>query len=1196
VLEGLPGGICVTRDDHVVVYMNSALKKMLGDLTGKKCYETDLASEDICRTCPITGQLDEGNFPLVKVARTKDNRLIELTYNRVVDEKNRRTYYVSVERDVSEEAEREVQVRRLTASLDQMPYAAAVVDPEGRVVYVNSTFLNLTGFDPAKLSGYRFENMVGVNFQGKAIQEIMKESLSRGWDGETSILRQDGTRVFLHIQARPVRDAEGTTTLGVVGLFRDITRDRAEKAEFEKYRSRTEERMQERTDELARRVAQLTTINKISRAVTSLRSPDELMNEFVRSIATGFHYQHVLILMFDKDQGDLYFRAGYGPMITHDHSILRQKLKEGLIGHAAYFSETLVTGDVRADPRYIKKIIDKTISELAVPITFRGELLGVLDVQSEEQDAFTRSDVSLLEMLADILAAALTNAKMYSESKEREDALSVLDRISKQISMRLEPTVILDQVARDAATLLKGEKAMVGLISDDGKTLSWAASYNIPKDLFKGLAFHSDKGVSGRALKKLRTEIVNDYVHDPDASVRDRDIFHIRSLACAPLILKGRGIGVVNVYNKLEDKTFTKSDAMFLSSLADHATIALENANLLNSLNQRVKSQMALLDTTFSIQRQIESSSIYELVADKIKEVISCDALTFYKVDHAQNMMIPVVARGKYVEQIMADRFPIGQGLSGAVAKTGIAEVVNDPSSDPRIAQVPGTPKEEKEALMVIPLKGRERVIGVLTIYREGEKIFTSNDFEIAQLFATQASVAVENAELYSTQELLLKESRAKFIQMTKVLELTTSVMYMDDLDSLLQHIADAAVDSFGWRRASISLLDTQGNVFVNRALSGYPKWVRTGETMPVGTVLEDLEEEFRIGETTYYVKYERQKYGIEAFDFLAHPENAAKPRSAPDAWHERDILSVLLKDRNGRLIGYLLADEPVDMKMPTKDKVDVLEVLGSIASIGTENSRLYERQVIAVNEIALLNDLMTHDINNFNQGIMGYIELLLQDRELRESQRKYADKALVQVRNNARLIENLRKLSKVRSMSDRDFVPMDIYPAVTAAIEAVAKSYPERTVSVVSTITPGAHYVLANQYLNDLVLNVLHNSVKFDSAKRVKVDVTTNEDKSPQGEFWVISVIDRGRGIPDDRKRTVFERFATGMTGIKGFGLGLSIVSTIVEKYDGRIWVEDRVKGDFSKGAVFKVMLHKAMAPEGTQASGPRADREALK
>jgi len=84
----------------------------------------------------------------------------------------------------------------------------------------------------------------------------------------------------------------------------------------------------------------------------------------------------------------------------------------------------------------------------------------------------------------------------------------------------------------------------------------------------------------------------------------------------------------------------------------------------------------------------------------------------------------------------------------------------------------------------------------------------------------------------------------------------------------------------------------------------------------------------------------------------------------------------------------------------------------------------------------------------------------------------------------------------------------------------------------------------------------------------------------------WTIPT-DRGRGIPDDRKRTVFERFATGATGVKGFGLGLSIVGTIVEKFQGRIWVEDRVRGDFSKGAVFKVMLPKARPTDAGNPAG---------
>ena len=107
----------------------------------------------------------------------------------------------------------------------------------------------------------------------------------------------------------------------------------------------------------------------------------------------------------------------------------------------------------------------------------------------------------------------------------------------------------------------------------------------------------------------------------------------------------------------------------------------------------------------------------------------------------------------------------------------------------------------------------------------------------------------------------------------------------------------------------------------------------------------------------------------------------------------------------------------------------------------------------------------------------------------------------------------------------------------------------------------------------------MLSNAVKFDQSMRVKVNVSVDPESTTDGEYWHISITDHGRGIPDDRKKTVFERFATGMTGVKGFGLGLSIVSTMVDRFGGRIWVEDRVPGDYTKGAVFRIMLPKAEA-----------------
>lgn len=1177
VFDYLSDGVAVLGKDGTIEFVNSKMKSTRGDIVGKKCLETLGCGrvEGTCSACPLNSSWDFETGPFVRRVHMAAGRTVDLTVTRLVDHETKKESFLCVSHDVTERVETEDRLGVMIASFDQMSEAVCVADVEGRLIYVNKAYVHLTGYDEKQVASL---SMTDSADSSGTMQTIMKAAQTRGWHGEMTGLRKDGTRYYAQVEALPVK-GESTGLLGSVGILHDITHQKTEKVEYEKYTSELESKMEARTVELARRVSQLTTINKIGRVVTSLLDLDELMTELVKSIAQGFGYKHVAMVMMDKERGDLYFKAGYGWHMDAVPKDLRIKLKEGIIGHAAYFGETLVSADVESDPRYVRKDLIGTKSELSAPVMFRGEILGVLDIQSDTKDAFTRNDVSVIEMIADMLATAITNARVYTESKEREAALSVLDRISKQISYRLEPAVVLDEVARDAANLLKAEKSMVGLLEPDNESMRYVAPYRIDKSIVQGRTFSTKVGISGRSLRYLKAEVVNDYLADPDGQEKWAELFDIKSMVTAPLVVEGRGIGVINVYNKLSGRPFTKSDALVLSSLADHAAIALENANLLSSLNQRVHSQLALLETAISMQREIDSSSIYEAVAEKLRDVVWYDGLTFYKIDPSTSIVTPVLARGPYAAEIMAETFTTEVGVTGYVARTGKAEMVNDTTADPRVAHVKNTP-EEKEALAVIPLMGKDHVNGVLTMYRDGDNRFTETEFEIARLFASQASVAVQNAELYGTRESLLRDSRRKVEQMAKVLDLTTSVMYMDDLDILLQRITDAVVQSFGFRRASIRLLDLDLDAFVLRAKTGYPNWVEKGNKRPSKGVLADMDDQFKVGTTTYLVKFEDQQYGVESFSFLAHPELADLPRVAPDAWHERDKLMAAMKDRSGRLTGFLLVDEPNDLKIPSKDQMEVIEILAGIASIAVENFKVFEGQVMAANEIALLNDLMTHDINNFNQGIMGYIELLLQDKLLDDNQRKYAERALVQVRNNARLIDNIRKLAKVRTMSESGFYPSDLQKAVADAIDVVTKTVVDRRVTVVSTLAPETHYILANEYLNDVFLNVISNAVKFDTSRRVRVDVNIEDESSPQGDSWLVSVVDRGRGIPDDRKNVVFERFATGVTGVKGFGLGLSIVSAIVQKYGGRVWVEDRVKGDASKGTIFRIQLPKSKPP----------------
>ena len=1180
VLDVMPDEVCIVRDDRVIVFMNRRMRDKFGDVTGRKCYEAPFASPEICNNCPFGSDIGDIEYPHKRTISTDRGNVVEITANRFDEIDNGSSYLVSVIRDVTEHSDAEDQVSRLASSIDQLNEAVALFDNDGRAVYANEAFITLMGISHQDVFGCSLKEVAASAALDVPSDEMLSAAKSIGWCGEVSGPRKDGSRFFVHIDAKPVRD-HGRRVLGVVATFRDVTRERLEKADMERHRSQLEQRMEERTSELALRVNQLTIINKISRAVTSILEPDALMEEFSKSIADGLNYPVVMVLLWNGDSGDFVVKAGYGKDIGSVSKDLRPKLKEGIIGHSAYFLETLVTGDVDADPRYIRGSVTSTKSEIAVPLTYRGELLGILDIQSDRKNAFTKNDATVLEMLGDILSAALINARTFSELKERENALSVLDRISKQISMRLEPKVIFDQVARDAATLLNTEKALVGIVDTGRDLMEWVSLYNVDLATLEEIRETTVHGVTGRVLKRMTTEIVNDYPSDPDAVLRDADALGIRSMMSAPLISEGRAIGVVSVYNRIDDRRFKKSDAILLSSLADHAAIALENADLLYDLNRRVHSQLTLLDTAVSLQREIDSSSMYQVVAEKLGQVVGYDSITIYMVDHENDIMIPVVASGRNADKALQERFPTSEGLSGHVACTGIAEIVNNTALDDRAAWVAGTEDDpDDEALMAVPLNGRERVIGVLTMYRETGKKFSETERDIAQLFANQAAVAVENSELNATREHLLGDTQRKIAQMAKVLDVTTSLMYMDALEAVLQRVTDS-VDSFGFKRATISLLDTNRGEFVLSAITGYPEWVQKGMVFEADFILEGFDEEFRVSKAAHYLPFERQKFGVDRFYFLAHPEKADLPRASPDAWHERDMLMFALRDRSDHLVGYMVVDEPFDGRVPEKGQLEVLEILAGMASIAIVNSKLYEDQVDAVNEIALLNDLMTHDINNFNQGIMGYLELLLQDQRLHDGQRKYAESALVQVRNNARLIDNMRTLAKVRSMSDSHFSPQDIGAAVDEAVSVVTKINSDRDVVVKSTVQSRKHYMMANDSIRDMFVNIISNAVKFDSSKKVKVDVSISGAHASENEYWLISITDRGRGIPDDRKQTVFERFATGMTGVKGFGLGLSIVRTLVDKFGGEIWVEDRARGDFTKGSVFKIKLPRAEPPK---------------
>ena len=224
-----------------------------------------------------------------------------------------------------------------------------------------------------------------------------------------------------------------------------------------------------------------------------------------------------------------------------------------------------------------------------------------------------------------------------------------------------------------------------------------------------------------------------------------------------------------------------------------------------------------------------------------------------------------------------------------------------------------------------------------------------------------------------------------------------------------------------------------------------------------------------------------------------------------------------------------------------------------------------------ARNRAEFLLDVMSHDLNNMNQGVLTAIEIMLYNSGIPDDASELLQRMQPLVERGAHLIDNVKKITKI------DTEPLklehrDIAQALFTAVQAVEKSFPGKSMELTTNLQPGDYSVIADEYLIDIFYNLLHNSMKFTQEERVPIEV--NVVPSADKFFVVVQVNDYGPGIPDKQNERVLGRFVHKGNGLRGLGVGLALVRRIIEHYNGQIEVEDRVLGDYTKGTTFNIHL----------------------
>ena len=393
------------------------------------------------------------------------------------------------------------------------------------------------------------------------------------------------------------------------------------------------------------------------------------------------------------------------------------------------------------------------------PMIFRDEPVGLLVLYQDTARAWSGEDTALARGLADQMATAVGNARLNESVRSLAARLEAVQDLAVRLNRTRDLAQVAELIIEGTERLIDHDSIRVYRVDHD---TGWCEPVAF-RGMFGGsrtpdpavLRCPIGEGLTGWAAANNTTVLVGDGSSDPRALRRFLSVAP-ESFLAVPISFEDH-VHAVIVLSAIGRDRFGREDETTLTIFAGYAAQAIVHATQLDQLDcqrreleHQIASQRRLLEVNERLISTRDPKGVLEMIADALKAIVPYDALTIYRCDFEAGVRRAVVARDRFSEVILDYAGPIEVGISGWVIANGEGVLANDALGDPRSIQIPGTPAEP-EAMIVVPVRVAGQVVGTLNVARMGseEAYFSQNEFELVQLFAGQASLALENAEVH---------------------------------------------------------------------------------------------------------------------------------------------------------------------------------------------------------------------------------------------------------------------------------------------------------------------------------------------------------------------------------------------------------------------------------------------------------------
>ena len=825
---------------------------------------------------------------------------------------------------------------------------------------------------------------------------------------------------------------------------------------------------------------------------------------------------------------------------------------------------TVHASDPNADPAELAYMqANKTQTLIILPLAVKGRAIGVIELEDWTKEIrLTRAQMNLAMTLANQAAVAIENARLFEEGRRRAEELAVLNELAQALTARLDVTEIVEEAYRGTARLLDAANFYVALydpetdqvtfplVVEEGKRISWP-----PRRQGKGLTEYV-----------LRTKQPLLIPENAAEQMRQLGIERIGREALSwlgvPIMRGDQVLGVIAVQSYTTPRAYTKHHIGLLTAIASQMAIALQNARLYTEARQQAEELAALNAVAARLAQTLDLNEVLNTAIEEVVRVLNVEAAAVSLLDE-QRRELTIRAQRGLRNSYVGVRISVDQGLSGHVVRTGEPLITGDVQNDPRLA-VPAFANERIQAMALIPMRVRGRVVGVLSAMSHAPHEFTTRELILLEAIASQVAMAVENARLFEAE----RSQRRMAETLRSVSAVLTSSL---EIEQVLQWLLDYLKELTPYDRATVMLLE--GDRLQVVATSGY-------------THLPDGRK--AIGHTVNFVEDPLLSQVVQAGKPVLIKDTDTDPRwkYPQPVWTTRSWIGIPLIVR-GATIGVLSMARERSVGF-TEDELAVATDFATHAAIAIENARLYRkvqehaaRLKEAYDQLKEADRLKDEIIQNVSHElrtplafIKGYVELMRSGElgPLTPSQEQSLEIVARRTDHLTRLVSDFITLQVV-SWETLALQEVDLGQLVRTALEDCRSTARQNGIEVRGEVPEGLPPVLADPGRIAQVLdNLLANAIKF-SPEGGTITVRVRDE----GEWLRTEVSDTGIGIPPDKLTRVFDRFyqvnGTTRRRFGGAGLGLAIVKQIVEAHGGKVGVES----ELGKGSTFYFTLPKA-------------------